>query len=340
MVPVVLSTTSISTALMRATLPGSPNQHLFVTDIFWQQEAIKPKADQVYEGKASPQHSTSGQARWEEPDLPEIPKPHGLFMLSFSQANFFVNVTSPEHKKTYLLNWLAAQPLWISQVDVFPPSKFLSPQMWRDFLNMISMSIKQPSSTHSAASKSVVHNILGDDIVHLAQGMVGALEAITWHGMEVQVALLSDPPLQFMHSPLWELYELNFHYELLVLDQVLVAHLWISDESQITCQTLLYSIFPSESGLIMWSEPLPQGLQQLGMCDSDMQVALPFLNNFCKLLSTWPGAPTHLHTPAELDGQGNALVYEYFVLACQFYIQTAYTHLGHQPSLPHLFTFI
>ncbi|KAI6100751.1 hypothetical protein EDD17DRAFT_1494768 [Pisolithus thermaeus] len=312
-----------STASSSRTSSGSGRQS--------SQKQTKSTRERVTAGpsRASLQCSTSGQARWEEPDLPEIPKPHGLFVSAwkildknlqwtssehidpgyhFPKPTLFVNVTSLEHKKTYLLNWLAARPLWISQVDVRPPSKFPSPQMWRDFLNTISMSIEQPSLTHSAASKSAVHNILGDDIVHLAQGMVGAPEAITWCGMEVQVASLSDPPLQFMRSLLWELYELNFRYELLALDRVLAAHLWISDESRITRQTLLYSIFPSESGLVMWSEPLLQGLQQLGMCASDMQVALPFLNNFCELLSTWPGAPAHLRTPAELDGQGNALV--------------------------------
>ncbi|KAI5986472.1 hypothetical protein EDD15DRAFT_2373180 [Pisolithus albus] len=149
----------------------------------------------------------------------------------FPKPTLFANVASPQRKKTYLLNWLAARPLWISRVDVRPPSKFLSPQMWRDFLNTISISTEQPSSTYSAASKSVVRDILGDDIVHLAQGLAGAPEAITWCGMEVQVASLSDPPLQFMRSLLWELYELNFRYELLALDRVLAAHLWTSDES-------------------------------------------------------------------------------------------------------------
>ncbi|KAI6145489.1 hypothetical protein BKA82DRAFT_39317, partial [Pisolithus tinctorius] len=96
---------------------------------------------------------------------------------------------------------------------------------------------------------------------------------------------------------LWELYELNFHFELYVLDCVLAASLWTSlDEAQLTRQTLLYSIFPGESGLVMLSEPLPQDSSQMGMCSSDMQVALPYLNSFHELLSTWPGAPSCLQS--------------------------------------------
>ena len=43
--------------------------------------------------------------------------------------------------------------------------------------------------------------------------------------MQVQVLTLSDPPLQFMRSLLWELYELNFQYELYALDWFIVPHL-------------------------------------------------------------------------------------------------------------------
>ena len=43
--------------------------------------------------------------------------------------------------------------------------------------------------------------------------------------MQVQVLTLSDPPLQFMCSLLWEIYELNFQYELYALDRFIVPHL-------------------------------------------------------------------------------------------------------------------
>ncbi|KAI6098312.1 hypothetical protein EDD17DRAFT_1455756, partial [Pisolithus thermaeus] len=78
----------------------------------------------------------------------------------FPKPMLFVNVSMPEWKKTYLFNWLSAHLLWISQVGVHSPSKFPSPQMWRDFLNTIGMD--QPSSTRSASMKSAVWDILGE----------------------------------------------------------------------------------------------------------------------------------------------------------------------------------
>ena len=88
---------------------------------------------------SSPQQSAGGEAKWEESDLPDIPKPHGLFGAAWKKADkssqrvrsgqvnpgyhfpkltLFVNVSTPERKKTYLLNWLSARALWMSQVDV------------------------------------------------------------------------------------------------------------------------------------------------------------------------------------------------------------------------------
>ncbi|KIK10869.1 hypothetical protein PISMIDRAFT_42563, partial [Pisolithus microcarpus 441] len=165
-----------------------------------------------------------------------MPKPHILFATAWQEADtdsqriksgvvdpgyrfpkptLFVNVSTPERKKTYLLNWLSAHPLWISQVNIRPPSKFPSPQMWRDFLNTIDTD--PLPSTKTASTKLAVRDILGEAIINSAQGSVGAPQEITWRGMQ-GISSLSDPPLSFMRSLLWELYELNFRYELYALD--------------------------------------------------------------------------------------------------------------------------
>ncbi|KIM54804.1 hypothetical protein SCLCIDRAFT_136028, partial [Scleroderma citrinum Foug A] len=134
--------------------------------------------------------------------------------------------------------------------------------------------------------------------------------------------------LWLMLSLLWELYELSFCYELYALDRVIVGHLWSTDEAQLNHQTCLYSIFPGESCLLMWLEPLPQEPCDLGMCTSSMEIALPYLNNFRELLSAWPGAPSHLQSPAQMDGKGNQECFKLFLTASEFYIQTAFDFFG------------
>ena len=115
------------------------------------------------------------------------------------------------------------------------------------------------------------------------------------------MSLLSDPPLWLVHSILWELYKLNFRYELYTLDPAIVLDHWATSKVR-SWQTLLHSIFPSKSGLGMWLEPLPWELHELGMCAHSMEVALPYVNNFRELLSAWPGAPSHLQSPAKMNG--------------------------------------
>ncbi|KAI6010251.1 hypothetical protein BKA83DRAFT_117328, partial [Pisolithus microcarpus] len=221
-------------------------------------------------------------------------------------------------KKTYLLNWLSARPLWISQVDICPPLKFPSPQMWRDFLNTIDTD--PLPLTKTVLTKLAVQDILGEAIINLAQGLAGAPQDITWQGMQgsitsVPISSLSDPPLSFMWSLLWEPYELNFHYELYTLDRALIPDCWTaSDKEQLTCQSLLYGIFPGASSLVMWSESLPCHPHELGLCATDMPTSLLYFSNFCQLLSAWRGAPACLQSPIELKGWDDMEVYKDFFL--------------------------
>ncbi|KAI6142446.1 hypothetical protein BKA82DRAFT_149196 [Pisolithus tinctorius] len=304
--------------------------------------------------------SAGGESKWEEPNLPDIPKPHSVFVAAWREADknlqrvssglmdpgyrfpkptLFVNVSMLERKKIYLFNWLSACALWISQVDLCSPSRFPSPQMWRDFLNTIDTD--PLPSTQTALRKLAVRDILGDGIINSAQGLAGAPEEITWRGMQVKISSLLNPPLWFIRSLLWELYELNFRYELYVLDQAFVPNLWTSsDEMQLTRQTLLYSIIPGESSLVMWSESLPQDSCELGLCATDVLTTLPYINKFCHLLSAWPGAPAHLQYPVKMKDQDNKEVYAVFSLACRFYVQTAFDFHRQQPSLPHMFQFV
>ncbi|KAL4069114.1 hypothetical protein J3A83DRAFT_4373402 [Scleroderma citrinum] len=199
----------------------------------------------------------------------------------FSKPTLLVNLSTPEWKKLYLFNWLSSH-------------------MWRNFLNTINLeqlSLFKKSTSMKMAAQG------GDEIIQSAQSLIGMPEEIVWQGMQIQVSSLLNPPLQLICSMFWELYELNFYYELYVLDQVLAAHLWATSDGALpTCQALLYSIFPGDLGLRMTLGPLPQKPCELGLCAAQATIALLYINHFCKLLSAWPGAPSHLQSPVELDG--------------------------------------
>ncbi|OAX32639.1 hypothetical protein K503DRAFT_787065 [Rhizopogon vinicolor AM-OR11-026] len=183
--------------------------------------------------------------KWEELRCPENPESIGLWTSTFQKANkatdhvkkglvdrgywfpesaLLITPSSPERKKLFIVNWLAAQPLWISP-------------------------------TQAAMCKQAAKDLFGEDLLD-AQGTTWAIkDNLEWRNMTISVASLSNPPLCLMRRILWELYKLSFHYELLALDRVMAGALWV--ESLHDCRDLLYGIFPERSFVMMWSSPLP-----------------------------------------------------------------------------------
>ncbi|KAI6008700.1 hypothetical protein F5J12DRAFT_782163 [Pisolithus orientalis] len=310
-----------------------------------------------------PKQSGGGDsARWEEPDLPEIPKPHSLFALAWRKASkdisrvksgivdpgyhfpkptLLVNVTTPELKEDVHVELALCSPGLDEFELTFGLCRRALPLRCGGTSSMVLTQSACPLAPRVHPRSWWFRRILGDIIQAAYDDPVHMSEEIEWRGMQqVRASSLSDPPLHFTCSLLWELYELNFYYELHALDQALVLQLWPDSLDKYMRQSLLWSIFPGGCGLSSWSAPLPQEPHDLGLTASAMEVALPYLNKFCQLLSAWPGAPFRLKSPIELDGSGNQAAYEAFILACEFYIQTAFDYLGHQPSLPCIFTFV
>ncbi|KAI6005420.1 hypothetical protein EDC04DRAFT_2611557 [Pisolithus marmoratus] len=187
----------------------------------------------------------------------------------FLKPILFVNVTMLEWKKTYLVNWLSAHLLWISQVSVHSPSKFPSPQMWRDFLNTIGTDI---SSMRSASMKSAVQDILGENIIHAAQGSAGVPEEIEWRGMQASsIVLFKYLPFQICLSGSFAPFCGNY----------------MSSTFTMSCMHLIRSLYPifgqltkpdwiSRAFFTAFSlEP-----HELGLCASSMSIMLPYWNNF------------------------------------------------------------
>ncbi|KAI6017036.1 hypothetical protein EDC04DRAFT_2608196 [Pisolithus marmoratus] len=89
----------------------------------------KTTRERISAGPSRVLPSGAGQSKWEEPNLPDVPKLHSLFVTAWQEADMnlqriksgvvdpgyhfqkpmlFVNVSMLEKKKTYLLNWLSA----------------------------------------------------------------------------------------------------------------------------------------------------------------------------------------------------------------------------------------
>jgi hypothetical protein len=258
----------------------------------------------------------------------------------FTEPALLITPGSPERKKLFLANWLAARPLWISRVDHNPPEKFPSPQQWREFLNSIPSeeSLARASSstgvpTAAAMRKRAAKELFGEDLMD-AQGATWAInDTIEWRNQTISVASLIDPPTRLIRLILWELYELNFRYELLALDRVMARPSW--EESLHDRRNLLYGIFPGEGGFVMWSSPLPE--DGGGMWARQLSDIYPFVENFRKLLSSWEDAPARLRAPLDASTFDNNMYFLVMQPACDFYVQCFFDHFGRPPVVPHRF---
>jgi hypothetical protein len=144
---------------------------------------------------------------------------------------------------------------------------------------------------------------------------------------------LGDPPTHLMRLILWELYELNFRYELLALDRVMARALW--EESPHTRHDLLYHIFPGEGGFVMWSSPLPT--DDSGMWARKTGDIFPHVESFCELLSCWEDAPPRLNAPLHASTFDATIYFGVMQPACNFYTQCFFDRFGRPPVVPHRF---
>lgn len=258
----------------------------------------------------------------------------------FPDPPMLISSDNPSRKQIFLANWLAARPLWMSRVDHDPPTKFPSPQMWRDFLISIPVedlhSKQAASDTRAATRKQAARDLFGENVVvKTREWRTG--DTISWRGMQISIESLADPPVLLAKRILWELYELNFRYELYALDRVMAPNLWA--ESFVERRALLYSIFPGDSGLLMWDDALPKEPSQLGLGASQCIDIRPFLDNFRQLLSVWRDAPSRLAEPLVDVDPDNQVSFLTMRSACDFYVQTFFDHFGRPPVVPHMYPF-
>ncbi|KAF9235690.1 hypothetical protein BU15DRAFT_77715, partial [Melanogaster broomeanus] len=95
----------------------------------------------------------------------------------FPEPALLITPASPQRRKLFCANWLAARGLWISRIDHHPPSPLPVPQTWRDFLNSIPSNLAADNATtRSAQEKLAAKTLFGDGLVHL--------QGETWAGQD------------------------------------------------------------------------------------------------------------------------------------------------------------
>ncbi|KAI6138653.1 hypothetical protein BKA82DRAFT_4020859 [Pisolithus tinctorius] len=131
---------------------------------------------------------------------------------------------------------------------------------------------------------------------------------------------------------LWDLYEHNFHFELVTLDCLLVPALWSNVESEWLDQVC--QIFLGDSELTMFAKPFP--VKDQGLASLEPQTKLEYVERFQTLLALWPGFPPDLGTSLPLSAS-LAHVWAVEKWLALFYMQSFFDNFGCLPIVLHLF---
>lgn len=176
--------------------------------------------------------------------------------------------------------------------------------------------------------------------------------------LELFKAILTEEPLNAQHSEIefyrrsfplepldiqlcqevvWEVYEMEFHLELLTLDKCICP----SPQSLFTRQTFEYEhiqlishVFGNSGNICITTLPV----ENCGLAAVDLHACIPALEAFQCVLIRWPGIPQALIKPITAD-LPHQRVEGLERLAVNFYLEQFYMHSSHPAIVPHRFPF-
>lgn len=280
--------------------------------------------------------------------------------LPFPDPLQVVRVENRDRFARYLANWLIIRPLWVRAVDScrvpFPSSKH-----WREILNGLPQFIEasdhsdpayasyrqigwllpprfdqeavlSKNSEKARALRQAALDFLGESKKQFQVLQHQVPEELHFHSSSWRTEAFRDVEDGDVAAILWELSELSFRYELLLVDRTLMqsvrADLAIAEQRDLTISL----IFDTSSLDAVVDGPLPE--DAIGLASSNAAVRRGRLIHLVSLMLLWPSAPVVLthDVPDETDSSYGG--YEHQVLV--FYLQTLYYVFDRRPSVPRL----
>jgi hypothetical protein len=210
----------------------------------------------------------------------------------------------------------------------------MSAQNWRDLLAFDLSTIHEKSDT-KAAKRRQQNMVLLTPKFELFPGIKTRStsgEPMTFQGNKYPPAIL--PADHIVREILWELYHLNFAYELLSLDRRACAKLDTSDDFQLMQrQSLITQCFPVDPFL---SRSIPD--RNCGLAADDIEERLPFVLSLVRVMQSWKGDKPPVFNLAarsfqEISGSQEATGFE--EAAAKYYCQQFFNYFGRAALVPH-----
>jgi hypothetical protein len=207
----------------------------------------------------------------------------------------------------------------------------MSGQNWRDFL-ATDLSTTSEKDTKAAKRRQQILDMLtprSDLFPVKTRSTTG--ETMIWQGRKYIPTVL--PADNIIREVLWDLYQLNFYYELLSLDRRACTRLTRSNSLLLFHrQALISECFPVDP---FKSTSLPT--RNCGLAGHDIEERLPFVLALVRVLNSWEGGKPPVFQLAnqsfhEISASHGTELEE---AATKFYCQQFYNYFGRAALVPH-----
>jgi hypothetical protein len=251
---------------------------------------------------------------------------------AFPDPGLFVSPATDEKKARFVESWLRIRESWLMRLAT-ETSLAMSAQSWRDLLAIDLNAIHEKSDTKAARRRHLILALLTPKSEHFPNMKTRSTsgEPTIWQGNKYTPAVL--PADHIVREILWELYQLNFAYELLSLDRRACRNLDTSDDLQLMQRQVIicecFSIDP------FVSRTLPD--RNCGLAADVIEERLPFILPLVRVMQSWKGEKPTIFDLAARSYQEiprcDALEFE--VAATKYYCQEFFNYFGRAAMVPH-----
>jgi hypothetical protein len=209
----------------------------------------------------------------------------------------------------------------------------MSGQNWRDLLTNDLSAIQEKSDTKAAKRRQQILAMLTpkSKLFPDVKTRSTAGEPIPWQGNKYPPGVL--PADHTVRGVLWELYQLNFAYELLSLDRRASSDLDSSNDMQLMQrQAMISGCFPVDPFL---SRSLSD--RNCGLTANDIEERLPFILSLVRVMQSWRGDKPPIFNLAARSYQeiSRSQATGFEEAATKYYCQQFYNYFGRAALVPH-----
>ena len=250
----------------------------------------------------------------------------------FPDPGLLVTPATDEKKAKFLEAWLRAREALLMRVTN-EASVAMSGQNWRDFLATDLNATLEKKDTKAAKRRQKILDMLTpkSDLFPDVKTRSTTGEPITWQGRKYIPGVL--PADNIVREILWELYELNFYYELLSLDRRACVNLATSDNLQLIHRHALISkcfpVDPFQSTSLL--------ARNYGLAGQDVEERLPFVLALVRVMQSWKGdkPPVFQLAARSFHEISASHATELEDAATKYYCQQFYNYFGRAALVPH-----